>query len=379
MEPFTHLRPLLNTGLLSQLKEGSRTRKKSPFLWLLLAALLIGFAWWGFSSITGYLKWNRYLAHLKSVPGLVVTETSLEDGKWRVEGLKDPAAPHPDSLLAPFEISPETVAGQWESYLSLEQPMILARAHSLLNPPATVTLTVQDGVLQLNGSASASWAEEVKSKLSFVYGISGFDDTELRVTDATLDELANMIRSTSILFSAGSSAITPTEGAKLPELAENVRQSFSLSERHLNIIGHASTEGSDTVNARLSEERATEIMNQLVALGLPEERLHYSSAIPQQRSEASPTERAANRSTRLSYSFLSAPSVPAGHLPLQGRTPLHQSGHLPPLSLRDISPFRGEHLCTNQTICPLCPCGTSPPSGENTFALVRPSAPSAVS
>ena len=280
MEPFSHLRPLLNTGLLSQLKEGRKTRKRSPILWLLFAVLLVGFAWWGITSISGYLKWNRYLAHLKSVPGLVVTETSLENGKWRVEGLRDQWAPHPDSLLGSFDIAPSTVDGQWESYLSLDQSLVLARANALLDPPATASLSVEQGLLKITGSASAAWVAGIRSQLPFVYGITGFDDTGLQVTEATIGELAEKIRSTSILFSAGSSNITPPEEAKLLQLVDDVSQAFAISSMHLNVIGHASADGSESINAQLSEARATNIMGRLIALGLPDDRLHRSSDLP---------------------------------------------------------------------------------------------------
>jgi outer membrane protein OmpA-like peptidoglycan-associated protein len=121
---FAETRPLLDACMLGRAPE----RFKGPeFRWrpivILLGLALIGFLYWNWRDQT---KWNDYLNLVREQPGLTVLSESRGWFSYRVEGLRDPMAVDPVSLLAKSKLDSSKVQQAWNPYLSLH-PTFAAR------------------------------------------------------------------------------------------------------------------------------------------------------------------------------------------------------------------------------------------------------------
>ncbi len=167
-EQLTPVLPLMRAGLL----ENYKRKERSPYrLWFIAGVLfLLLSAWllWGFRN---YMLWNEYLETLRNEPGLVVTQTSWEKGRFIVEGLKDPMAVHPDSLL-PGAFPDDRVVGMWESYLALDSLIIIKRAATQLRAPASVAFMLDRDTLYAAGTASNEWIVNAREKSPFILGFT---------------------------------------------------------------------------------------------------------------------------------------------------------------------------------------------------------------
>lgn len=204
-------RPVLEQALLTRRETpGSRP---SPILWVLLLALLAGLGWWGYHAWTAHRAWDGYLERLDSTTGVVVTETGSAKGRWTVQGLHDPVAPHPDSLLRSGPLDPADVQGTWRPYRSLEPELLLRRARQQVEQH--VILFDEDTVLQ-NG--------------------------QQRVLDRLADHLLDLYQA-----------------------AQSLNHELEVQVR-----GHHSVEGADSVNRRLAKDRADLVARLLRQRSVPE-------------------------------------------------------------------------------------------------------------
>jgi OOP family OmpA-OmpF porin len=204
-------RPVLEQALLTRRETpGSRP---SPILWILLLALLAGLGWWGYHAWTAHRAWDGYLERLDSTPGVVVTQTGSAEGRWTVQGLHDPLAPHPDSILRSGPLDPADVQGTWRPYRSLEPELLLRRARQQVEQH--VILFNEDTVLQ---------------------------DGQERVLDRLSDHLLDLYQA-----------------------AQSLNHELEVQVR-----GHHSVEGPDSVNRRLAKDRADLVARLLRRRSVPE-------------------------------------------------------------------------------------------------------------
>jgi hypothetical protein len=173
--PFEASKPLLEMCL-QQAQQRPQAKKTSPLLWLLPGILLIGGGIWLFFAFQQEQKWTSYVEKLKMQPGIVVIAADKEHGKYRITGLRDPLAIDPEFLFRESNLDPASVRSRWELYQSSDPAFVLTRAQELLQPPATVTLRVENGTLYANGSATRSWITEARKLAHLVPGITHFQE-----------------------------------------------------------------------------------------------------------------------------------------------------------------------------------------------------------
>lgn len=173
-------------SLSSLLLEQRRQRAGSSFSPALrlaaTGALLIGIvfavSWW----VTG-LERRKQLSELvealRSEPGVVVLAAERADGRVRVEGLRDPDARDPRSVLSTTRIDPERVDFTWTEFASLEPGPVLARVTRVLEPPRTVSVRLENGVLRLRGRAGRRWIERAVQIAAATPGVLRVDASEL--------------------------------------------------------------------------------------------------------------------------------------------------------------------------------------------------------
>ena len=270
-DSLTPVLPLMRAGLLENYKRKERSRTR---MWVIASLLLIGLVAWFAWSFRNYMLWQDYLMALRNEPGLVVTQTSWEEGKYVVEGLRDPMAVEPSTLL-PAALSEDRVEGIWESYLALDSLMIVKRTARQLRAPASVQFRLQNDTLFAYGSASKAWIDDARENNLFALGFSTYDDSELTEAGAVaVGDVIAEIESTSIEFAQGSSVLTAAQSETLDGLVSVLARLNDLNQAEgynyeVLIYGYASTEGSAIANQALSTARANNIRNELIARGLP--------------------------------------------------------------------------------------------------------------
>lgn len=168
----------------SQFKKSAQNSQK-PFVFtrkhklaggFFVGCLLLGLLTWLLLSRQAHLRWTDYITSLENEPGIVVVSHHKKQGRYILQGLKDPLAEDPLSLLENANISADNIEMNWQPYLSLDKAFISHRLQSLLNPPPTVTMTLDEaGILRLSGTAPADWIAWAKATCDRIDGINGWD------------------------------------------------------------------------------------------------------------------------------------------------------------------------------------------------------------
>jgi OOP family OmpA-OmpF porin len=200
--------------------------------------------------------------------------------RFFIAGLRDPLAADPAALLRQTPIDPADVESQWKPYHALEAAFVQARAARVLEPPATVKLKVENGVLAASGLAAQQWIENARQLARALPGITRFDESGLLTAEMQEQlQLKDEVEKSSLRFMQGTTQFAPGQEAALQSLAKQMARLFALAphtgkQPRLTIVGHTDAEGGEAVNQRLSLERATRVLNAIAANGVARERLH---------------------------------------------------------------------------------------------------------
>lgn len=265
---FEPSRKYLEACLGAQYQEGNQPREKrrgvSP-VQVLGVVVLLALLVWGFFLVRDRLRWNDYLAKLKSEPGIVVTKAERGWFTHSIEGLRDPLASDPTNLLTAAKLDPEDVASRWEPYQALNPVFVEMRARSALNPPPSVTLKFENGTLFATGTASHRWVVEANKVTRAVAGVSQFNRDGLIDTEQSqLDSMKKSIEDQPILFIQDSTQFSPGQDAKIESIASQLEKLLALAPTagmsvRLELIGHTDSTGTEGTNMALSQDRAEQV------------------------------------------------------------------------------------------------------------------------
>ncbi len=193
---FEPVRPLLEDCFVAQYQE--RKKKLSPVLVAVVGVLVVGLSLWSFLAIRDHLRWKKFLSLLHTQEGVVVTRIETQNGRYVIGGLKDEFADDPADLLRLAQLKPTAVTFEWTPYQSLSERVILKRAHQILRPPPTLSLSFKDGELIAEGAASHDWLVDARRVAAVIPGVKAFrteavtqDDWEQRMA---LQEFLDMLR-----------------------------------------------------------------------------------------------------------------------------------------------------------------------------------------
>lgn len=270
--PFEATRPLLETCLLMQTVTASR--KMSPMLGVMLGLLGCALGAWVFLSIRDGQRWSRYVRALQAEPGIVVTTARRGWDTYRIAGLRDPLAVDPLTLLPQSHVPMDKVVSHWEPYQSLSPALVLARARSLLAPPATVTLRLEQHTLVATGRAPRTWIATAQQWARFVPGVQQWQADGLVDHDLErLEILTTQIDSIQLYFVHGSTQLTPGQDDRLQRLGAALQALYAVAPLvdkrvQVTISGHTDQTGSETTNSRLSQQRAEAILALLQQQGV---------------------------------------------------------------------------------------------------------------
>lgn len=296
---FVGTQPLLEDCLQSgydlEQQKVSSGRKITP-LRVVLGVVVLALVIWGFFWLRDRRRWDAYVERLQAEPGIVVTDQGKQGGKHFVSGLRDPLSRDPAIMLQDTGLDSGSVVERWQPFQALTPDFVLLRAKRSLEPPTTVELHLDNGVLEANGFASHQWILETRRLARMLPGVSQFREDGL----FDLERIENPL----LMFDVDQTQIRSDQQDKLDQLVADLvhlRQLAGNKKVRLEITGHADGSGTETKNSTLSQGRA-----ETVATALKERLLAWANLTiatvgskEKLREEFTEADRATNRSVTL--------------------------------------------------------------------------------
>ena len=269
--PFEGARPTLETCLIAQYRADER-KPKSRFGWLLAGIAVVVLGLWIGLALRDRARLGRYVTALRAEPGLTVISAEKHGGKFVIDGMRDPLARDPQTLVAGTGLSADSVVGRWTPYQSLDAPLVVARAQKILQPPAGATLAVNNGVLTVAGTVPPEWVNDAKRLAPLIAGVTSFDSAG--PMDAAVREATARIESIGLLFVKGSTQLTAAANSDRSRLIGRLRDLETLAAAtgatfDVRIVGHTDDDGAETSNLALSVSRAETVKSMLASEKLP--------------------------------------------------------------------------------------------------------------
>ena len=200
-------------------------RKLTP-LKVILSVVLLASVVWGFFWLRDRRRWDAYVDKLRTEPGIVVTDTGKQGGKHFVSGLRDPLSRDPAIIIQDTGLDAQSVTERWQPFQALTPDFVLARAKKSLEPPSSVRLQLNDGVLEAEGFASHQWVVETRRVARLLPGVSQFREDKL----FDLERIENPL----LMFDVNQSQIRADQQAKLNELVADITHLRQLARRKEN-------------------------------------------------------------------------------------------------------------------------------------------------
>jgi hypothetical protein len=228
--------------------------------------------------------WERAVAQVATVPGVVVLDHGVRDGRFTLRGLRDPLATDPASLLKGLGFAPADTECLWEPYESVEPEFVVARARRVLAPPEGVTLTLRDGVLAAEGSAAHDWILRAELLARTVRGVDRFDRNRLIDLDLrAFRELREGVEATTFRVFPGSGDLMPGQAGAMDRFIESVRGLSDLARTldrgvSVEIRGHTPPTGADDTDTAVSLGLARRFLER-VRLGAVDPSLFTAAAM----------------------------------------------------------------------------------------------------
>jgi OOP family OmpA-OmpF porin len=256
-----------------------------------------------------------------------VTSFNKVDDRHQIIGLRDPLAADPDKIIQESGLNSESITSRWELYHSSHPKFIIPRIKRIINPPLSVDIRYDNGVLHTTGSAPDAWIQnarklmdalpwietlqfdemfnldtelmppetvqlklqgttlmvsgkapqkwirEIKDKSRFLPGISDIEISKLVNTDlAELEAAVKRVEESALFFKVGSNQLEKGELDKLLVIVEDLKkiiakaQLFDMKYR-IKVIGHADSSGSKENNLNISRDRAEVLISMLQRYG----------------------------------------------------------------------------------------------------------------
>jgi outer membrane protein OmpA-like peptidoglycan-associated protein len=300
---FEGAHPLLEACLQQQYRAREKPVRRSSMLRILAAILVLALGLWMFLAVRARARWSGYVQALGAEPGIVVVSTDREGGKYVVNGLRDPLARDPASLLPMHNLETDDVVGRWQLYQALHPSLVVARARQLLGPPAGADLEFNDGVLRAVGSAPVEWLEASARIAPVLPGVTRFDAT--RPIDEARRTLAASIEAAAPLFVKGTTTFT---GGGEQIVRDQIGRLHSLDalgragnlQFTLELIGQADADGVPELNQPLSEQRAARVLGMLQAQRFERVAIR-ATGIGSRGADPTATEASKQRNRRVSF------------------------------------------------------------------------------
>jgi outer membrane protein OmpA-like peptidoglycan-associated protein len=307
------------------LKQRAPQRARGGFPWLvaliglilLMLAGATGWQWWQNQRIDAaeQRRWADAVAHLRTEPGIVITEASRQGGAFVLSGLRDPLAVDPETVLREAGIDTKRLLIRWAPYEGLDPEFALKRLRTSLEPPPGVTLAIEDGRIVATGSAPARWLERARLAARLLpagspgLDLSGVDNADAAATAKLLQatkSLRETIQSREIHFDSNEPLPAAGQDAILDQLARELSELASLAATmrvpaRVTLTGHSDDTGHGTFNSSLSLARAGAVLTLLKKRGVDPDLLAVRGAGPLEPLEEGSSVAARSANRRVSF------------------------------------------------------------------------------
>lgn len=217
-----------------------------------------------------------------SQPGIYLDDISYSDDKFVLAGLRDPLADNIEQIVEQAGLDPGLVDANFRPYRALDPEIVSRRAIANITPPEGVSVSIEEGVLVLEGIAPQDWIESVSVKaqaasLGMPLRIADMQSSEMRDMDILLAELDG----SEFQFSDGDN-LSEDEVFRVEQFVEKLNGLLENAERvdravEVSIRGYTDSTGSREYNAGLSIDRASAIQKLFIDRGAPESVLSIES------------------------------------------------------------------------------------------------------
>jgi len=226
-------------------------------------------------AVRSRARFDRAVALLSAEPGIVVIDASrgFRWGNWAVTGLRDPDAREPQAVLAAAGLLPRSLSGRWESFVSLDSAVVVARARAAWRLPAQSGVALMGSTLHVSGPVPLV-AIEFMQRASLPAGVTQVTmDSVSIVLPAHLDSLRSSLVADRVVFAHGESSIDAATSAQIRRTAQLInafRDSITANSADIlvTLLGRTDPSGTRERNASLAQWRIDRVRAILAGAGV---------------------------------------------------------------------------------------------------------------
>jgi outer membrane protein OmpA-like peptidoglycan-associated protein len=222
---------------------------------------------------------------------------------WKISGLHDPDARSPQTVLAAAGFAPR-LSGRWESYVSLDSSVVVARARNAWRLPGTTLLALRGSTLTLSGDVPLGSVSLLQQAMT--PGVSNVEFGRVTIVlPSYLDSLRGALVADRVLFAVDESRVDAASSAAIRRLAtsfiafgDSVANSADVT---LTLIGRTDLTGSNERNASLAQWRIDRVRAILAGAGVRAEDLREEALATARPLEAPDSAERARINRSVSY------------------------------------------------------------------------------
>jgi OOP family OmpA-OmpF porin len=220
-------------------------------------------------------RFEHAMAMLNAEPGIVVVEANRgwRWGNWAVRGLRDPDARAPQMVLTGAGLMPRSLSGRWDSFVSLDSAVVIARARKAWGLPASTQLSLDGTTMRVAGEVPLA-AVSLLSQPTLPAGVSlvAMESVSI-VLSAYLDSVRQSLVADRVLFAHGQSSIDATTRANIRRTAATFVAFYdsvmaNSADVIFTLLGRTDPSGTMERNASLAQWRIDRVRAILAGAGV---------------------------------------------------------------------------------------------------------------
>ena len=142
--------------------------------WLLGAMLLFLAGYWIYSNHQKN-RVNEYVMQLNQQPGIKILKHYKDNGKWYLEGLRDPKAQLVALPAQSFTLNPKNIEMNLSAFQGMDKSIVLERAIDFLRLPGSLESSLDGSILKIEGTSPVPWYIDAVNRENLPVGVRELD------------------------------------------------------------------------------------------------------------------------------------------------------------------------------------------------------------